>query len=220
MCVRGSNVLRCSQNPFQPKQLHSYLYLLLLLRPRLPASMGGEPTIIAVGCSQQHAFSKTTQHSIDLIEGLGVQGDAHNGVTVQHLSRMKIQPPPANLRQVHLIHAELFDELREAGHLVEPQQLGENVTTRHLDILQLPAGTLLQLGDQALVEVTGLRNPCQQIENFQAGLQDKLVFRDAEGKLMRKCGIMGIVKRGGNIQTGASIKVQLPPEPHKPLRVV
>lgn len=122
--------------------------------------MGAEPVVVAVGCCQQHAFSKTTQHSIEFVKGLGVQDDAHNGVTIQHLSRMKIQPPPANFRQVHLIHAELFDELQEAGHTVAPQQLGENVTTRNPDVLTLPVGTLLQLGDQALVEVTGLRNPC------------------------------------------------------------
>lgn len=182
--------------------------------------MVAQPTVVAVGCGQHHAFSKATQQSIDLVEGLGVQGDAHSGVTVQHLSRMKIQPPPKKLRQVHFIHAELFDELQEQGHNVAPQQLGENVTTRDLDLLQLPAGTLLQLGDQAIVEVTGLRIPCQQIENFQAGLQDKLVFRTAEGKLIRKCGIMGIVKTGGHVETGAVIMVQLPEEPHRPLRVV
>lgn len=179
-----------------------------------------EPTVVAVGSSQQHNFSKTTLDSIELLEGLGVQGDAHNGVTVQHLSRLKIQPPPANLRQVHLIHAELFDELQEAGYTVARQQLGENVTTRNLDLLTLPTGTLLQLGDHALVEVTGLRNPCLQIDNFQTGLQDKLVCRTAKGKLQRKCGIMGIVKSGGHVRTGATISIKLPEEPHRPLRVV
>ena len=182
--------------------------------------MGVEPVVVAVGCSQQHTFSKVTQHSIELVKGLGVQDDAHNGVTVQHLSLVKIQPPPVNLRQVHLIHADLFEELREAGHTVTPQQLGENVTTRNLDLLTLPVGTLLHLGDQALVEVTGLRNPCAQIETFQAGLQDKLSFCNAEGKLTRKCGIMGVVKIGGHVQTGAAIKVQLPDRPQKALRVV
>lgn len=159
------------------------------------------PIVVAVGSSRQHKFSKTTRDSIELLEGLGVQGDAHNGVTVQHLSRLKIQPPPANLRQVHVIHAELFDELQEAGYTVAPQQLGENVTTRNLDLLNLPTGTLLTFGNQAVVEVTGLRNPCQQIENFQAGLLDKLAFRTAEGKLKRKCGVMGVVKAGGHVET-------------------
>lgn len=186
----------------------------------LHAIMHLQPTVVAVGCSQEHTFSKATQHSIDLMEGLGVKGDAHNGVTVQHRSRMNIRPAPANLRQVHLIHDELLDELREAGHSVAPQQLGENVTTRNVDLLKLPTGTLLHLGEQAIVEVTGLRNPCPQIEKFQAGLQDKLVFRTAEGKLVRKCGVTGIVKTGGLVETGATIKVHLPQEPHQPLKVV
>lgn len=178
------------------------------------------PTVVAVGRSLQHNFSKHSEASIDLVEGLGVDQDCHNGVTVQHLSRMKIQPLPANLRQVHLIHAELFDEMREAGHTVQPQQLGENITTQNLDLLNLPTGTILRFGAQAVVEVTGLRNPCAQIENFQPGLQDKLVIRNTEGKLVRKCGIMSVVKTGGRVDVGSEIKVELPDEPHRPLRVV
>ena len=165
--------------------------------------------MVAVGRSEQHDFSKQSLSSIDLVQGLGVLGDCHNGVTVQHRSRLKIKPPPANLRQVHIIHSELFDEMREAGHDVKPQDLGENVTTR-----------ILRFGDQATVEITGLRNPCDQIENFQAGLQAKMLVRDAGGKLVRKTGVMGIVKEGGVIDVGCQIVVQMPAEPHKPLRVV
>ncbi len=161
--------------------------------------MVSESVVLAVGRSEKHVFSKVSEASIDLVEGLGVANDCHNGVTVQHLSRMKIKPAPVNLRQVHLIHAELFDEVREAGHSVLPQQLGENITTRDLDVLNLPTGALLRIGEHAVMEVTGLGNPCQQIENFQAGLQSKLVVRNAEGKLVRKCGIMGIVKIGGRV---------------------
>jgi len=184
------------------------------------AAMVAEPTVVAVGRSVQHNFSKTSEAGIDLEEGLGVKQDCHNGVTVQHLSRIKIQPPSANLRQVHLIHAELLDEMRDAGHVILPQQLGENITTLNVDLLNLPTGTLLRLGDQAIVEVTGLRNPCAQIENFQSGLQSKLVVRNAEGKLVRKCGIMSVVKTGGRVNAGCKITIELPDKPYKPLRVV
>ena len=127
-------------------------------------------TVLVVGRSKRHTFSKVAEDKINLQEGLGVEGDAHNGKTVQHLSRMKIKPIPANLRQVHLIHAELFEELREAGFTVQPLQLGENVTTQGLDLLNLPTGARLNLGDEAVVEVTGLRNPCPQIDNFHPAL--------------------------------------------------
>ena len=182
--------------------------------------MNLEPVIVAVGRSEQHEFSKQSLSSIQLVKGLGVENDCHNGVTVQHRSRLKITPAPANLRQVHIIHSELFDEMREAGHDVLPQQLGENITTRNLDVLSLPSGTVLRLGEAAVVEITGLRNPCQQIEDFQQGLQAKMLVRDAAGKLVRKSGVMSVVKEGGRVDVGSRIVVELPEEPHRPLRVV
>ena len=182
--------------------------------------MGASSTVLVVGRSRTHDFSKTAEASINLQEGLGVEGDCHNGKTVQHLSRMKIKPLPANLRQVHLIHAELFEELREAGFHVSPLQLGENITTQGLDLLQLPTGTRLSFGDEAVVEVTGVRNPCPQIENFQPGLLEQMTSRTPEGKLIRKSGVMGIVLTAGCVKPGDHIQVQLPAEPHRPLRVV
>ena len=182
--------------------------------------MRAQPVVLAVGRSKEHDFSKYSEASIELVTGLGVADDCHRGETVQHRSRMNIKPAPPNLRQVHLIHAELFDEMGEIGHCITPLQLGENITTQNLDLLNLPTGALLRLGESAVVEVTGLRNPCPQIENFQAGLQDKLVVRNAEGKLMRKCGIMSIVKTGGHVEPGSRIVVDLPEGPHRPLRVV
>ena len=182
--------------------------------------MSQVPVVVAVGLVEEHGFSKVTQPSIELVEGLGVAGDCHSGLTVQQLYRKKIRPAPPNLRQVHVMHAELFDEVLEAGHTVLPQQLGENITTRNLDLLNLPTGTLLRLGDQAVVEVTGLRHPCYKIENFQAGLESKMLARDDKGKLVRKSGIMGIVKVGGRVDTGAHIRVQFPDEPHRRMRAV
>lgn len=182
--------------------------------------MTASGVVLVVGRSETHSFSKTAEDSINLQEGLGVEGDAHNGKAVQHLSRVKIQPPPANLRQVHLIHSELFEELGEAGFKVEPLQLGENVTTKGVDLLNLPTGTRLRLGDEAIVEVTGLRNPCPQIENFQPGLLERMSTRTPEGKLIRKSGVMGVVLVAGCVKAGDMIHVDFPAEPHCPLRVV
>lgn len=192
----------------------------LIRAPVKQARMGECGTVLVVGRSKTHTFSKIAEESIYLQEGLGVEGDAHNGKTVQHLSRMKIKPLPANLRQVHLIHSELFQELKEAGFTVQPLQLGENITTQGVDLLSLPTGTRLHLGQQAVVEVTGLRNPCPQIENFQPGLLEKMTSRTPEGKLIRKSGVMGVVLAAGCVRSGDQIQVHLPPEPHCCLRVV
>src|SRR5262249_35071957 len=146
---------------------------------RQTATMTGtkEPVIVAVCRDGQHCFSKPTTHEIMLLAGLGVQGDAHAGVTVQHRSRVAADPTQPNLRQVHLIHAELHDELREQGFTVEAGQLGENITTRGLDLLALPRGTVLRLGPRAVIEVTGLRNPCSQINDFRPGLLNAVLGR-------------------------------------------
>lgn len=167
-----------------------------------------------------YAFTKPNRDSITLLAGLGVEGDVHAGVTVKHRSRVAQDPTQPNLRQVHLIHEELFGELREAGFDVAPGDLGENVTTSGLDLLALPVGTLLHLGDEAVVEVTGLRNPCLQIEAFQAGLLKQVVGRADDGAILRKAGIMGIVRTGGAVRPGDRISAVLPAEPHRPLERV
>ena len=177
-------------------------------------------TIIAVSRSGSHSFSKENQSSIRLIEGLGIEGDAHQGVTVKHRSRVARDPSQPNLRQVHLIHSELHDELAAAGFDVEPGELGENVTTRGVPLLDLPAGSRLRLGTSAVVEITGLRNPCVQIDRFRPGLLGEVVGRDDSGAVWRKTGIMSVVIAGGDVKTGDVIEVELPAEPHRPLEVV
>ncbi|SEB82630.1 MOSC domain-containing protein [Arthrobacter woluwensis] len=166
--------------------------------------------------SPVHGFSKETVESLRLLEGQGVEGDAHCGVTVQHRSRVAADPSQPNLRQVHLIHAELFDELRAAGFAVKPGDLGENLTTRGVDLLSLPVGTRLVMG-AAVVTVTGLRNPCQQINGFQTGLLKQVLKVDREGSPVRLAGVMGIVSRGGEVSTGDAFEVRLPAGEHFPL---
>ncbi|MCY0936821.1 MOSC domain-containing protein [Streptomyces sp. H34-S4] len=178
------------------------------------ASTAGAARVAAVSSNEGYSFTKPTRESITLLEGLGVEGDVHAGVTVKHRSRVAQDPTQPNLRQVHLIHRELFEEVAGAGHQVEPGQLGENVTTEGIDLLGLPVGTLLRLGVDAVVEVTGLRNPCLQIDNFQHGLLKQVVSRDIEGNVLRKAGIMGVVHQGGTIRPGDTIEVTLPPTPH------
>ncbi|RKT03298.1 MOSC domain-containing protein YiiM [Streptomyces sp. 3211.6] len=173
--------------------------------------------VAAVSSNGEYSFTKPNRESITLLTGLGVEGDVHAGVTVKHRSRVAQDPTQPNLRQVHLIHRELFDEVARAGFSVAPGQLGENVTTEGIDLLALPKGTLLGIGERAVVEVTGLRNPCPQINAFQDGLLKQVVGRDQEGRVVRKAGIMGVVQQGGRVRPGDSIKVTLPPLPHIPL---
>ena len=177
-------------------------------------------TIIAVSLRSGHHFSKTNALGIRLIEGLGVDGDAHAGVTVKHRSRVRRDPTQPNLRQVHLVHRELFDELREKGFAIAPGDIGENVTTSGIDLLGLPRGTRLKLGASAIVEVTGLRNPCIQLNHFREGLMDATLDKDAAGNLIRKAGIMSIVLAGGEVRPGDPIAVELPPPPHQALAPV
>jgi MOSC domain-containing protein YiiM len=176
--------------------------------------------VTAVSRSGTHSFSKPNQDGIHLLPGLGVEGDAHQGERVKHRSRVARDPNQPNLRQVHLIHAELHDELRAGGFAVSAGQMGENITTRGIDLLGLPTGTRLRIGDAAVVEVTGLRNPCTQLDRFQPGLMAAVLGRDEHGRLIRKAGIMGIVVEGGEVRPGDPIRVELPPEPHQALEPV
>jgi MOSC domain-containing protein YiiM len=176
--------------------------------------------VVAVSLRRGHHFSKTPALSIRLLSGLGVAGDAHLGATVKHRSRVRKDPAQPNLRQVHLIHAELFDELRVKGFNVQPGDLGENVTTSGIDLLTLPTGTRLYLGATALVEVTGLRNPCIQIEDFQKGLMAATLDRDAEGNLIRKAGVMSVVLADGDVRPGDAVRAEFPATPHRPLQPV
>jgi MOSC domain-containing protein YiiM len=180
-----------------------------------------EPSaVVAVARNGTHAFSKQLADSIRLVAGLGVEGDAHLGTTVKHRSRVRRDPTQPNLRQVHLIHAELHDELVTAGFPVGPGDIGENVTTRGIDLLALPAGARLRLGATAVVEITGLRNPCVQLDTFMPGLMAATLDTDAEGNLIRKAGVMGVVLAGGEVRPGDPIAIELPPGPHRPLAPV
>ena len=176
--------------------------------------------VIAVARSAGHTFSKLSRDSVHLVAGLGVEDDAHQGATVRHRSRVRRDPSQPNLRQVHLIHSELLDELRNAGFNVAPGDLGENITTRGLDLLALPAGTKLRLGENALVEITGLRNPCVQLDHFQPGLRAAVLDRDARGQLVRKAGVMAVVLASGDVRGGDRIEIELPAPPHRTLDVV
>ena len=165
-------------------------------------------------------MSKSTLDSIVLMAGLGVDGDAHQGVTVKHRSRVARDPSQPNLRQVHLIHGELHDELAAAGFAVAAGRMGENVTTRDVDLLALSTGTRLHLGPSAVIEVTGLRNPCRQLEGIARGLMAAVLDRDERGELVRKAGVMGVVLAGGEVRAGDPVRVEPPAGPHRPLAPV
>ncbi|MFB7616280.1 MOSC domain-containing protein [Kitasatospora sp. NPDC056181] len=177
-------------------------------------------SVTAVSSNGEYSFTKPNRAAITLLAGLGVEGDVHAGVTVRHRSRVAQDPTQPNLRQVHLIHEELFAEVGAAGFGVRPGDLGENVTTRGVDLLGLPVGALLRIGGEAVVEVTGLRNPCAQIDNFQDGLLKQVVGRDEAGNVVRRAGIMGVVRTGGVVRPGDAIAVELPEGPHRPLERV
>ena len=180
--------------------------------------MGG--IVTAVSINPEHTFSKPNQAKIRLLAGLGVEGDTHLGVTVQHRSRVKRDPTQPNLRQVHLIHAELHDELNAEGFNVSAGQMGENITTYGVDLLGLPTGTRLHLGKEAVVEIKGLRNPCYQLDDFQQGLLKACLDHDEDGNLIRKAGVMGVVLVGGEVFPNDAIEIEYPPEPFQPLQPV
>jgi MOSC domain-containing protein YiiM len=176
--------------------------------------------VAAVSCSAAHTLSKSNQSSVRLLAGLGVEGDAHMGETVKHRSRVAVDSSQPNLRQVHLIHAELHDELRGTGFKVSAGQMGENIITRGIDLLSLATGTRLHLGDTAVVEITGLRHPCAQLDHLQPGLMAAVLDRDEDGTLIRKAGVMGVVVVGGEVRPGDRIATESPPPPHRPLQPV
>jgi len=176
--------------------------------------------VVAVSRDAAHRFSKPVVEQITLVAGLGIEGDAHAGETVQHLSRKRVDPSAPNLRQVHLIHSELFEEVGEQGFSVAPGDMGENITTSGVDLLGLPTGTVLRLGADAAIEITGLRNPCSQINGFEPGLLKAVLGKDENGVVERKGGVMSVVLTSGTVRAGDEIVVTLPPEPRTQLQPV
>jgi len=172
--------------------------------------------VVAVNCSAEYTFSKPSSEEITLVAGLGVEGDAHFGARVQHRHRVAQDPDQPNLRQVHLIQSELFAEVAAAGYTVTPGDLGENITTAGIDLLALPTGTTLRLGDEALIALTGLRSPCRQINGFREGLLEQLIER-VDGRTVRRGGVMAVVVQGGRVRAGDSIEVGLPPGRQDPM---
>lgn len=177
-------------------------------------------TVKSVSRSATHTMSKPNEEFIDLVVGLGVEGDAHLGKTVKHRSRVARDPSQPNLRQVHLIHAELHEELRSHGFDVSPGQMGENITTQGVDLLALPTGSKLNVGQTAVIEVTGLRNPCHQLDGLSPGLMQATLDRAADGSLIRKAGIMGVVIAGGRVKPGDRIRIERPEGEPRPLAPV
>ncbi|TXS50028.1 MOSC domain-containing protein [Streptomyces sp. t39] len=177
--------------------------------------------VAAVSRNGTYSFSKPTRDSVTLLTGLGVEGDVHAGETIRHQFRMTYEPDLPNLRQVHLMHEELFAELRAKGFAVSAGELGENITTRGVDLLGLSTGALLHLGEQAVLEVTGLRNPCSKINDFRSGLLGEVFTMDpVTGGFTFKSGVMAVVRRGGTVRPGDSVQVEPPPFPHRPLERV
>jgi MOSC domain-containing protein YiiM len=184
----------------------------------MPEMLQGQ--VVAVSRSAKHGVGKVPQETIRLLDGLGVEGDAHAGKTVQHVYRKRLDPGAPNLAQVHFLHRELFDEPAVQGFALKAGTLGENVLTEGLDLINLPTGTLFHIGAGVVVEISGIRDPCRQIDAVAKGLMKTLLARDAAGSLVRKAGIMGIVVTGGIVRPGDAIGVTLPPKPHRRLEVV
>lgn len=186
------------------------------IRPYPRLVQTSDARVVAVSASPIQGFSKQLRDAITLIAGVGVEGDAHAGPTVQHRSRVAADPRQPNLRQVHLMHAELHDELISSGFDVSPGALGENITTRGVPLLSLPVGTILAIG-QAVVVLTGLRNPCRQLNDYASGLMAAVAYTDTDGRLVRKAGVMGVVVAGGKVAADMPVRLTLPPPPHQPL---
>jgi len=176
--------------------------------------------VVAVCSSPRHGFRKQPQLSIRLLAGRGVEGDAHCGETVQHLYLKRRDPSQPNRTQVHLLPVELFADVSPAGYRIAPGDLGENITTEGIDLRMLPLGTLLRIGDEAVVELTGLRTPCTQIDRFQPGLMKLVIERNEMDKVFAKAGVMGIVMQAGDVAPGAAIRVELPTTPHEAMQMI
>ena len=176
--------------------------------------------VFSVSKKSTHEFSKEIQEKIKLITMHGVDGDAHAGKYVKHRSRVKKDPNQLNIRQVHLMTSELLEEFQGVGHHIKPGDLGENITTVGIDLINLPKGTILKIGPEAEVEITGLREPCKQIEDFQNGLLKRVISKNNSGKLDVKSGVMSIVTQGGTVRPGDKIKVIYPNQPHVELKFV
>lgn len=189
------------------------------MRPSLAEQTAAVASVLAVNRDDQHRFSKPSRQVILLLEGLGVEGDAHLGETVQHRSRVAKDPTQPNLRQVHLVHSELFDELAAAGYAIAPGDMGENITTSGIDLLGLSRGTILHLGDDAVIEITGLRDPCEQLNGLARHLMKQVLLREPDGTIVRKAGIMSVVLHGGAVKPGDGIRIEAPAE-HVPLEPV
>jgi MOSC domain-containing protein YiiM len=178
------------------------------------------PKVVALNKDEQHQFSKRSCDSLHLLTGLGVEGDAHCAAAVKHRSRVKVDPAQPNLRQVHLIQSELISELQDKGFNVRAGTLGENILTKDLNVLALPLNALIKIGKETVLRVTGLRNPCAQLDNFQQGLTKACLDQDKSGEVRRKAGIMAVVEAGGTIYVNDAITVEYPPEPHQALKPV
>ncbi|MEL6987813.1 MAG: MOSC domain-containing protein [Bacteroidota bacterium] len=176
--------------------------------------------VTAVSKSANHTFNKFQQEAITLLKGIGVEGDAHMGETVKHRSRVAKDPSKPNLRQVHLIHTELFEEVAAKGFEVSPGQMGENITTQGIDLLDLPRDTILNIGENVKIKITGLRNPCVQTDSIQKGLMQAMIDKDENGNLIRKAGVMAIVLEGGRVKPGDTIAITLPEKPYYKLKKV
>ena len=174
----------------------------------------------SVSKSSAHTFTKFNCHKISLLKGLGVEGDAHMGQKVKHRSRVAKDPNQPNLRQVHLIHSELFDELKHKGFNIKDGEIGENITTKGIELLALPKDTILSIGETAKIKLTGLRNPCKQLDSIKNGLMKAVLDRDENGNLVRKSGVMGIILEGGDVKSGDKITYELPPKPYIKLEKV
>ena len=145
-----------------------------------------------------------------------MEGDAHAGPFVRHRHLARRHPKMPNLRQVHLIPSELFQALRADGYELRPGDLGENILTAGLDLEALPLGTILKLGAEAAIELTGLRTPCVLIDRFKPGLKRRMLVEEY-GRPRFRCGVMAVVRSSGRISTGDAIAVRLPSEPLKSL---
>ena len=176
--------------------------------------------VVSLSKDAHHRFSKIVCDSLSFSEGRGVDGDAHSGRSVQHRSRVKIDPNQANLRQVHLLQAELLSELQQRGFQVEPGAMAENVLTSGIDLLALPSNTVLKLGDEVVLRLTGLRNPCAQLDKYQQGLKKAVFDFDAQGNLVRKAGVMAVVLKSGLVRVGDPIVIEYPAQPFEALEPV